>query len=92
MIVGHSRITNTPSSLASIRGYLKADGENEEVILHYDEDEEGCFFETVKRLSQDYEDRKHAQIFNAALPYLSIRKHLCRRIRHGRQKYERFTK
>ena len=57
MIVGHSRITNRPSSLASIRGYLKAKGENEEVILHYDEDEEGCFFETVKRLSQDYEDR-----------------------------------
>ena len=57
MIVGHSRITNTASSLASIQGYLKAVGENEEVILHYDEDEEGCFFDTVKRLSQDYEDR-----------------------------------
>ena len=46
-----------PSSLASIRGYLKADGENEEVILHYDEDEEDAFFETVNRLSKAYEDR-----------------------------------
>lgn len=57
MIVGHSRITNTASSLASIQGYLKAVGENEEVVLHYDEDEEDAFFETVNRLSKAYENR-----------------------------------
>ena len=56
MIVGHTRITNTPNSLASIRGYLKADGENEEVILHYDEDEEDAFFGDRKP------SRKHTKI------------------------------
>ena len=77
MIVGHTRITNTPNSLASIRGYLKAEGENEEVILHYDEDEEGCFFETVKRLSQDYKDRGNMLKYSMRHFHISPTESIC---------------
>ena len=77
MIVGHSRITNTPSSLASIRGYLKATGENEEVILHYDEDEEGTFFETVKRLSKAYEDRSNTLKYSMLHFHISPSESIC---------------
>lgn len=75
MIVGHSRITNTASSLASIRGYLKATGENEEVILHYDE--EGCFFETVKRLSKAYEDRGNMLKYSMRHFHISPSESIC---------------
>ena len=77
MIVGHSRITNTASSLASIQGYLKAEGENEEVILHYDEDEEGCFFETVKRFSQDYKDRGNMLKYSMRHFHISPSESIC---------------
>ena len=77
MIVGHSRITNTPNSLASIRGYLKAEGENEEVILRYDEDEEGCFFETVKRLSKAYEVRGNMLKYSMRHFHISPTESIC---------------